>query len=415
MSRRARTGAKQTPLENIETDSPRQLDGLLEPQTPLGQDGGRLSPIPRRGDEPLVRWSTESQGLWKDIKTLRWVIVPSSSLKILLIVLVLWSTWELLAPLALPGVPNPFAPLLFISHRIPGTPDADPRYQKGYLDLAFIAYYIVFWSFVRQSLFVYILRPLGRRLGLKREAKVDRFGEQGYAILYFAVMGTWGIRIMSQLPTWWYRTEYFWIDYPHWEMKPELKRYYLMQGAYWCHQLLVLLLRLEKPRKDYTELVAHHFVTIWLVGWSYLINLTYIGNAVYLSMDLPDTFLAMSLLLNYIQWDRIKIAVFALFLIPLWSYFRHWLNWVILWSVWFEFDLMPETSKRWSPDDGVWMVWWMKYQVFVPLLLLQALNLFWYFLILRIAYRALRESGVKATDDRSDDEGDPEEEQKQDN
>ena len=23
------------------------------------------------------------------------------------------------------------------------------------------------------------------------------------------------------------------------------------------------------------------------------------------------------------------------------SYFRHWLNWVMLYSVWFEFDLMP--------------------------------------------------------------------------
>lgn len=115
---------------------------------------------------------------------------------------------------------------------------------------------------------------------------------------------------MGQLPTWWYRTEAFWIDYPHWDMKPELKRYYLMQMAYWVQQLLVLVLGLEKPRKDYYELVAHHIVTIWLVGcvltlrverisfhlfysWSYLINLTLIGNAVYMSMDIPDTFLAV--------------------------------------------------------------------------------------------------------------------------
>lgn len=49
-------------------------------------------------------------------------------------------------------------------------------------------------------------------------------------------------------------------------MKAELKRYYLMQFAYWCQQLVVLLLGLEKPRKDYGELVAHHFVTLWLVG-----------------------------------------------------------------------------------------------------------------------------------------------------
>jgi very-long-chain ceramide synthase len=49
-------------------------------------------------------------------------------------------------------------------------------------------------------------------------------------------------------------------------MKPELKRYYLMQMAYWAQQLFVLVAGLEKPRSDYYQLVAHHFVTIWLVG-----------------------------------------------------------------------------------------------------------------------------------------------------
>ncbi|KAI0638159.1 TLC domain-containing protein [Trametes polyzona] len=336
--------------------------------------------------------------------------IERSSLKILLLVFILWANWELLAPYVAKDVANPFAPLLFISHRIPGTPDDDPRYQKGYLDLVFIAYYVVFWSFVRQSITLYICRPLAKWFGIRRETKLDRFGEQGYAVLYFCFTATWGIRIMSQLPTWWYRTEYFWIDYPHWDMKPELKTYYLMQAAYWVQQLLVLLLGLEKPRKDYYELVAHHFVTLWLVGWSYLINLTYIGNAVYLSMDLPDSLLGLSKLLNYIQWDKTKTAVFTVFLC-IWSYFRHWLNWVMLYSVWNEFDLMPETSKRWSPEDGVWMVWWMKYQIFAPLLLLQALNLFWYFLIWRIAWRAI--SDITVSDDRSDDEGDGDDDQEE--
>lgn len=43
--------------------------------------------------------------------------------------------------------------------------------------------------------------------------------------------------------------------------------YYLIQFAYWCQQLLVLTLGLEKPRKDYKELVAHHFVTLYMVGY----------------------------------------------------------------------------------------------------------------------------------------------------
>jgi len=49
------------------------------------------------------------------------------------------------------------------------------------------------------------------------------------------------------------------------------------------------------------------------------------------------------------------------------------------------------------------MVWWMKWQIFTPLLLLQCLNLFWYFLIWRVFWRAVMGSSLK--DERSDDEG----------
>ena len=116
-------------------------------------------------------------------------------------------------------------------------------------------------------------------------------------------------------------------------MTPELKRYYLLQASYWCQQLIVLVFRLEKPRKDYKELVAHHLVTLWLVGfvpdcesihlcpsdtnfprWSYGINLTLIGNAVYTSMDIPDSFLAMVKVLNYLHREWAQNVMFVIFI-----------------------------------------------------------------------------------------------------
>lgn len=55
------------------------------------------------------------------------------------------------------------------------------------------------------------------------------------------------------------------------------------------------------------------------------------------------------------------------------------------------------------------MVWWMKYQIFTPIMLLHFLNVFWYILILRIGWRALRvEEFSKIKDDRSDDEDEDE-------
>ncbi|EDR12888.1 uncharacterized protein LACBIDRAFT_246245 [Laccaria bicolor S238N-H82] len=333
---------------------------------------------------------------------LRWAVSPVDALKLLTLPLVLYANWELLAPYLSPGFKNPFAPFFQISGHVDTSDPGDHRYAKSYYDILFLAYHIIFFSGVRQFITINVSRPIAKYFGLKREAKIDRFGEQAYAMVYFAVFGTWGYSVMTHLPTYWYRTEYFWIDYPHWNLNLNLKRYYLMQFSYWCQQLLVLLLGLEKPRKDYSELVAHHFVTLWLVGWSYLFNMTYIGNAVYMSMDIPDTFLAFSKLLNYIQWERAKVISFVIF-VGIWTYFRHYLNIIMLWSALFETHLVPYADQPLSDSDYcVYMVSWMPAIIFISIFVLQILNLFWYYLIMKILVRAIVISEVD--DDRSDDE-----------
>jgi len=378
----------------IEEDPNHHLAGPFLPQTPLG------SLTPPRSASPAFPNGAVSAFPFVS-PWLRWAVHPASAFKLLLLPIILYVNWEVVSPYIDPGIPNPFRSLFLLSGRVPSSTADKPVYAKTYEDLLFIAYYVVFFSLLRQLIAVKAGRRIACYFGIKREAKLDRFGEQGYALIYFMVFGAWGYRIMGQLPTWWYRTEYFWIDYPHWVMTPELKRYYLMQSSYWCQQLIIIVLGLEKPRKDYTELVAHHMVTLWLVGWSYFINLTLIGNAVFMSMDIPDTFLAFSKLLNYIQLDKAKTYAFALF-IMIWTYFRHYLNLRILWSVWYEFDLIPESSKAWKAVDGTYLAHWMRYQVFLPLVLLQLLNLFWYYLMMRILVKGIITR--KVDDERSEDE-----------
>jgi acyl-CoA-dependent ceramide synthase len=77
------------------------------------------------------------------------------------------------------------------------------------------------------------------------------------------------------------------------------------------------------------------------------------------------------------------------------------------------------------PADGTYLAGWLQYQVFIPIALLQGINLFWYYLILRILVRYVaavfyfKQSLIpvrtilisETDDDRSDDEGDEEEEQ----
>ncbi|KAJ7189145.1 longevity assurance proteins LAG1/LAC1 [Mycena filopes] len=359
----------------------------VEPQTPLGAQ----TPI-RPGFPPMAPRKPPISPL------LRWAVEPAEALPILLTPLILFLNWELLLPhiLAALHIPhplreNPFAPCFLLAHRVPALGPA--RYGVGPGDVAFVAYHVVAFSLVRQVIAARAASRVGRLFGLTRTAKLERFGEQGYAFVYFLVFGAWGMRVMHQLPTWWYRTDYFWIDYPHTAMPPELKRYYLLQTAYWVQQFLVLVLGLEKPRKDYTELVAHHVVTLFLVIVSYVMNLTYIGSAVYMSMDIPDMFLALSKLLNYIQYNTLNYFVFTAF-VGSWTYFRHYLNLTILWSVWFDLDERLPSTTRIPPS--------VRYGAFGALVALQALNLFWYYLILRIVWKIM--TTAKAADVRSDDE-----------
>ena len=54
-----------------------------------------------------------------------------------------------------------------------------------------------------------------------------------------------------------FNTEHFWLEYPHRKMTFHLKTYYLLQAAYWLQQTIIMIAKIEKPRKDYKELVAH--------------------------------------------------------------------------------------------------------------------------------------------------------------
>ncbi|RXW15937.1 hypothetical protein EST38_g9917 [Candolleomyces aberdarensis] len=341
--------------DQIEKDPSHHLAGPFLPQTPLG------SLAPSRTGSPVSSGflvpSRRVPPWW-----LQWATNPYTALKLLITPVVLYLNWKYVTPYVAPGLPNPFAPIFLLSGYIPTSKPEDPRYAKSYFDLVFLAYYIVFFSFIREYLATTVSRPLARYFGLRKEAKIDRFAEQFYALVYFSCFGAWG---------------YF----------------------------IVLVLGLEKPRKDYKELVAHHFVTLWLVGWSYLLNLTIIGSAVYMSMDIPDAFLAASKLLNYIQWERAKIVTFVTF-IGVWTYFRHYLNLKMLWSVWYENVLVPEFSKQWNWSEGVYIIWWLPPAAFASILALQVLNLFWYWLMWRILIRAIVTR--VADDDRSDDEDEDE-------
>ncbi|GAA6009318.1 hypothetical protein JCM11491_004271 [Sporobolomyces phaffii] len=389
--------------ETLDALEPTRTDHRISPASSTSAS----SASSRSGKVAKVPWAATGR--------LSWLVSPLQTFQIIALTVIAWYVVEH-STTAYSGASNPLSHLLFISHPLaPALGETEQKYGKGVYDLTFLGFYIIVFSFLRQSITEYLIRPLAKKLGLKTESKQARFMEQAYAVVYFSASGAFGLYVMSKQPTWWYKTEHMWLEYPHWRMSGLLKSYYLLQFSYWCQQMIILVLGLEKPRSDFKELVIHHIVTLWLVGWSYLINLTMIGTMIFVSMDLPDICLAFSKCLNYLDLQHTSEVSFVFFLV-VWHYMRHYLNLLILYSVWTEFDLIPSAWRSYdSAKSGWWLVSgllsgtgqipaWMKYQIFAPILALQLVNSFWSYLIWRILFRMLSGNAAKDVREEGEDE-----------
>nr|UWK20521.1 longevity assurance factor/sphinganine N acyl transferase subunit 1 [Trichoderma polysporum] len=305
-----------------------------------------------------------------------------------------------------PSEANPLHHFLFLSYPIPqDDPLAPIQYGKGKWDIAFVAFYTIVLSFTREFIMQGVLRPLARKTGLSK-GKQARLMEQMYTAIYFGILGPAGMYVMSRTPVWYFNTHGMYEGFPHRTHEAVVKFYYLFQAAYWAQQAIVLLLGMEKPRKDFKELVVHHIVSLALIGLSYRFHFTYIGIAVYITHDISDFFLASSKALNYIDHPIVP-PYFAAF-VAVWIYMRHYINLKIIWSLLTEFRTVGPFELNWETEQ--YKCWISQYITTALLASLQALNMFWLFYILRIAIRFIRDK--EATDDRSDDDEDDEEDEK---
>ncbi|KAK7428946.1 sphingosine N-acyltransferase lag1 [Neonectria magnoliae] len=302
-----------------------------------------------------------------------------------------------------PTESNPVHYFIFLSYKLPqDDPTVPAQYGKGPWDIAFVSFYTVVLSFTREFIMQEILRPLARRAGLGR-SKQARFMEQMYTAVYFGVLGPAGLWVMSKTPVWYFNTAGMYEGFPHRTHEAPVKFYYLFEAAYWAQQAIVLILGMEKPRKDFKELVGHHIVSLSLIALSYRFHFTYMGLAVYVTHDISDFFLATSKTLNYLD-HSLTGPYFVLFM-GVWIYLRHVINIKILWSLFTEYETIGPFEMDWDAEQYKCRL----SQVITTTLLasLQALNLFWLFCIARIALRFVFQNELD--DDRSDYEEEEEE------
>lgn len=93
-----------------------------------------------------------------------------------------------------------------------------------------------------------------------------------------------------------------WTTWPDRTMDGLLKRYYLIQFAFWLQQILVV--NIEERRKDYHQMLTHHIITCSLIFSSYGHHVTKVGNVILCLMEIVDVILPVGVSLSFVIFEE---------------------------------------------------------------------------------------------------------------
>ncbi|XP_076093935.1 ceramide synthase 2-like isoform X1 [Mytilus galloprovincialis] len=238
-----------------------------------------------------------------------------------------------------------------------------------------------------------ILRWMRTRAKLDAPSVMMKFEDTCWHFLFYIVLFWYGLFTLWD-KSWFVKTENCWVGWPKQHVTNDVYWYYAIElGFYWS---LLFTLSTDHKRKDFTEMVTHHVVTIFLVFFSWVTNFVRIGTLVLCVHDAVDYFLAGGKIGTYMKSDTLATILFVMFL----------LVWIASRLIIFPFFVIYSASVESRIIQGVAES--STYMFFNGLLyILQVLHIIWSYMIFRIAYRKVTRGKIE--DVRSDSEEDKDE------
>ena len=164
--------------------------------------------------------------------------------------------------------------------------------------------------------------------------------------------------------------------------------YYIFELSFYISELICISW-LETKRKDHTVLLVHHIATIILISVSYIYGFHRIGILILFAHNVNDIFLETAKLCNYMGFNLLANINFVLLILS-WIISRlYFLPFHILHTTYFDiYDLLTKESNY----------SFQYYTGNICLTMLCIMHVYWFFLICRIAYKAVKEG--KTEDER---------------
>jgi len=265
------------------------------------------------------------------------------------------------------------------------------KIQSGYGSILIVIVLTILLSIARNAIQDFVQRLL-RNVKAVPKSKRKNFSESIWKCLYYSTTCLWGFNVVISQDFFW-DTRLCWAGWPNIPMSESFRWFYLMQLSFYVHSFFAHR-TIEVQRSDYWPMFIHHVVASVLIAFSYYHNVFRIGGILLALHDVNDVFLESAKLGNYLKADMVSNALFATLLLS-WITTR-----ITLYPIKVISSVYSEVFYS-LPFDQSWY-----YQVWTLFLILLftilILNIFWFFLICRIAWNAIRHNGIK--DEREEDD-----------
>jgi len=265
------------------------------------------------------------------------------------------------------------------------TRNGGEHYGKGVGDIYFVFFMINVINAVKFMCKYTILQPLARLMHMK-EGLAGKFVCAGWCSCYYIVSTSWGYFIFRD-DAWWFSTRHLWDGYPH-NVGFDMKSFYLISLAFWVHSLLSF--PFEPPRRDDFAMIFHHLLTIALVLTSYLAGFTRVGAAILMEQNAADIFYYLSKQFKYARLELLSTVGWITFAL-VWFWTRHIIFGSILYSLWWETEIY--IPHAWDAERDYYFNGPAHTGFFIALLLLQGLMVFWFAMILKVAFKVITGRG----------------------
>jgi len=125
-------------------------------------------------------------------------------------------------------------------------------------------------------------------------------------------------------------------NYPYWEHPPYYTAFYMNCMGFFFFELVWHVACEDWNKGDFLEMLLHHFVTIYLMLFSFLGNL-FIGAPVLLIHNSSDICISLCRAINETKYNKIGGHIFIVG-VAIWVYMRCWVFPQLVYTVIFQMD-----------------------------------------------------------------------------